>query len=86
MKTLAFLLLGITILTKTLPSGQVGKPYTARVWFKGGQPPYNCASIGLPPGLKVKALTASTGAHYCLIWGKPTQAGTYGGIKVAPVP
>ena len=59
---------GVTVLTTSLPGGEVGAPYSQTLAATNGTPPYSnwtVSSGSLPPGL---TLTASTG----LIAGTPT--------------
>ena len=81
------LLLQIVITTVSLPSGYVDKPYHARVYFTGGTAPYSCSVPDywhLPPGLHMKSTAYKDiyGKWYCLIYGDPTVAGTFGGITI----
>lgn len=59
----------ITFTTTSLPSGTIGKAYSASVAVKGGVSPYTITGSSLPPGLSVSASGAITGT--------PTATGTY---------
>lgn len=64
----------LTIVTTSLPSGQVGMPYNQTVAGAGGKPPYAFAfvttfSTSLPPGLN--------GSAAGVISGIPTSAGVF---------
>lgn len=60
----------LTITTKSLPNATVGVEYYAVIAATGGEPPYDCSGVGLPPNLAF---------HYTsdTIGGKATTAGTY---------
>ncbi|MEM4554378.1 MAG: putative Ig domain-containing protein [Candidatus Anstonellaceae archaeon] len=64
----------LSILTGSLPKGQIGKSYIAELEGSGGERPYTWRIISgsLPPGLQL-----SSGAEKGLISGTPTKAGTY---------
>jgi len=63
----------VTITTKSLKSGKVGKAYKAKLAAKGGSKEYTCTwsliSGSLPDGLHLDASG--------LIWGTPTAKGTF---------
>ena len=60
------------IIVATLPTGQVGVPYSAMLTASGGTPPYTWAITAgaLPPGLTLNTVTG-------VISGTPTTAGAY---------
>jgi len=47
---------GFRIITRSLPDGIVGKPYSATLEADGGTPPYHWCGAGLPPGLELSKL------------------------------
>ncbi|MBA3020828.1 MAG: hypothetical protein FP817_06925 [Propionicimonas sp.] len=59
----------VTIITTTIPTGQVGADYYAAITAAGGTEPYTWAADGFPEGLMLNTLTGE-------ITGSPTEPGT----------
>ena len=61
--------LPLTIVTSTLPSGEVNKNYTYQVIIEGGASPYTYSGSGLPSGLSINSTTG-------VISGTPSKSGS----------
>jgi alpha-tubulin suppressor-like RCC1 family protein len=64
---------GLSVANSSLPSGELGLPYSTQAQGTGGAAPYTWSAAGLPPGLSIDP---ENGA----ISGTPTTPGTYTAI------
>ncbi len=84
----------MSIVTASLPSGNINVPYSGSVTVAGGTTPYTWTASNLPPGLALDPSTCTnTKKPTCNITGTPTAGGVYAvtltamdGEKLVPVP
>ena len=84
----------MSIVTASLPSGNINVPYSGSVTVAGGITPYTWTASNLPPGLTLDPSTCTnTKKPTCNITGTPTAGGVYAvtltamdGEKLVPVP
>ncbi len=84
----------MSIVTASLPSGNINVPYSGSVTVAGGVTPYTWTASNLPPGLALDPSTCTnTKKPTCNLTGTPTTGGVYAvalqvmdGEKLNPVP